>query len=641
LRCRAALPITWDVSLILNEVFILVFSFVRPWALLVFVVVWAVLPNGPALAGETGTPPRERTNSTSRVSYKYEIEVQGSYPDSLLKTFQSTLEIFTGRKDTPKSRAQLLGRLEASLQAAENVLDSEGYYAGTIAGRLMPQADRSAKRIVRLNIEAGRRYRFAKTQITADAADDALLGALQTLAGEVIQTSAPAKADVGVRLAPAFLVRLKELGHPFAHIEDQRFIVDHKTQHVTPIIALDLGPKVRICDLDISGLTTIEPSYVRLLADIAGKPIYDQRLIDAFRDRLIQTGLFSGIQITPEPPAARAQTGSVSDSTLRVVLTEGPQRQVSAQAGFSTDQGFSVEGAWTHRNFFGRNEVFTVRGRIAQLEQSIDTLLTLPNFGRIDQTLNFNLGFSREDNEAFNLLSITGSTILERRLSKAWIVSGGGRLEAQRVEDDLGRRTFYLGGIPLSARYDGTENFFDPQDGIRLDVVVTPEAGFGDASLFFITNDVILRGYKSLNWAKGTVLAARIRVGAIAGEDTVTLPANRRFYAGGGGSIRGYGFQDVGPLDTAGNPFGGRSLLEVAAEARIKVTSTIGVVPFLDFGNVYDSALPGFSNLQYGAGIGLRYHTDFAPIRFDIGTPINPRANDDRVQVYISIGQNF
>lgn len=584
----------------------------------------------------------EDIQQTAKTKPKYNVAEEGNYTPSLLETLKASLPLYTQRKDPPKSRAQLRGRLKTSLAAAQKVLQSQGYYAGRVTGRLAPQIDRNANQKVLLTIEQGERYVYSAADIRITSQpDETLKAALTQTSDQLTAAGAPALAGVGIRLAPALVVRLRELGHPFAKSTKSRFIVDHAARTVTPIINIDPGPKARIAELDITGLQTVEASYVRLLADFGDNPVYDQRAVDGFRERLIQTGLFSGIQLTPVPPAAGAAANGDADITLSVQLTEAPLRQVSAQAGFSTDEGFSLEGGWTHRNFFGRGEVFSVRGRIAQLEQSLETVLTLPNFKRIDQSLNLSFGIARQDTDAFTLFNTTTSAILERRLSERWVVSGGGRAEAQRIEDDLGKRTFYLGALPLSARYDGTNNIFDPQNGIRLNTLITPEAGLGDATLFFVTSDVLLRAYKSFDWFSGTVLAARARIGAVYGEDTATLPANRRFYAGGGGSIRGYGFQNVGPLNDDGDPFGGRSLIELSAEARFKVTPTIGVVPFLDVGNVYQSALPKLSGLQYGAGIGLRYYTDFAPVRLDIGTPINPRPGDDPVQVYISIGQSF
>jgi translocation and assembly module TamA len=135
--------------------------------------------------------------------------------------------------------------------------------------------------------------------------------------------------------------------------------------------------------------------------------------------------------------------------------------------------------------------------------------------------------------------------------------------------------------------------------------------------------------------------AARLAFGAISGAPLNAIPPSRRLYVGGGGSVRGYGYQDIGPKDANNNPVGGRSSTELAIEARYRVTKTIGLVPFFDAGSLYTSEYPKFSAFQYGAGLGARYYSAFGPIRFDVATPLNPRRGDSRVAVYVSIGQAF
>jgi translocation and assembly module TamA len=136
-------------------------------------------------------------------------------------------------------------------------------------------------------------------------------------------------------------------------------------------------------------------------------------------------------------------------------------------------------------------------------------------------------------------------------------------------------------------------------------------------------------------------LAGRVRLGTIFGASRDRIAPSRRFYAGGGGSVRGYGFQRLGPRDPVfDDPIGGRSLTEIAVEARVR-WGNWGLVPFLDAGNIYTSPLPRLDDLRVGAGLGVRYHTRFGPIRVDLGTPLNPRSGDDRVAVYVSLGQAF
>jgi translocation and assembly module TamA len=98
----------------------------------------------------------------------------------------------------------------------------------------------------------------------------------------------------------------------------------------------------------------------------------------------------------------------------------------------------------------------------------------------------------------------------------------------------------------------------------------------------------------------------------------------------------------AGPLASNDDPIGGRSSLVLNLEARVKVTDTIGLVPFVDAGSYYETNVPQLGHrLFYGAGLGLRYYTGFGPLRLDLATPFYKRRADSWVQVYISLGEAF
>ena len=120
------------------------------------------------------------------------------------------------------------------------------------------------------------------------------------------------------------------------------------------------------------------------------------------------------------------------------------------------------------------------------------------------------------------------------------------------------------------------------------------------------------------------------------------MPGPRRFFAGGGGSVRGFRYRSLGPIGPFGQVVGGRSLLEASLEARIKITDTIGIVPFVDAGGAFESGYPDFDEkVRVSAGLGLRYYTAIGPIRLDIAAPLNRRQGDKPVSLYVSIGQAF
>jgi len=108
--------------------------------------------------------------------------------------------------------------------------------------------------------------------------------------------------------------------------------------------------------------------------------------------------------------------------------------------------------------------------------------------------------------------------------------------------------------------------------------------------------------------------------------------------------VRGYGYQQIGPRDSLGDPSGGRSLSEFSIEARVKTgmfDGALSLVPFLDAGAVDQEATPRLRNIRYGAGIGMRYQTGFGPLRVDVGMPLNRKPGESRFGIYIALGQAF
>jgi translocation and assembly module TamA len=144
------------------------------------------------------------------------------------------------------------------------------------------------------------------------------------------------------------------------------------------------------------------------------------------------------------------------------------------------------------------------------------------------------------------------------------------------------------------------------------------------------------------------VLASFIKGGSIFNQPLDAIPPNKRFYSGGGGSIRGYAHQLIGPLDSQYIPEGGKSLAEIGTEIRFKTTETTGVVSFIEGGAVTKGLTPEFAkHTLWGAGVGFRYYSPLGPIRVDIAFPLkrrkdlNGRFIDSAFQLYLSVGQAF
>jgi translocation and assembly module TamA len=191
-------------------------------------------------------------------------------------------------------------------------------------------------------------------------------------------------------------------------------------------------------------------------------------------------------------------------------------------------------------------------------------------------------------------------------------------------------------------KLDKSDDLLNPTRGYRARIDLTPYQSFSGPNLTFVSGRLWGSTYQRLTDSDRYIIAVSAALSSIAGPSLDQIPADKRIYSGGGGSIRAYGYQMAGALDINNRPIGGKSSFELSAEARIKITDNIGIVPFLDAGSYYPTSMPKFGQrLLVGPGLGFRYYTGFGPIRLDIATPLSRRSGDSLVQFYISLGQAF
>jgi translocation and assembly module TamA len=285
-------------------------------------------------------------------------------------------------------------------------------------------------------------------------------------------------------------------------------------------------------------------------------------------------------------------------------------------------------------------------------EQLAAVSLRRSNFMRRDQVLTAQVSASNINRDAFDAKTLLLAAGLERQSNfiwqKKWTWSIGGELIASDERDTIGatgikrRRTYLIAAIPASLTYDGSDSLLDPTEGFRLGGRLSPELSFHGGTFGYTRAQLDASAYHPVS--DRVVAAGRIRVGSIFGADRDDIAPSRRFYSGGGGSVRGYGYQRLGPRDVDDDPIGGRSLAEFSLEARVRLKAfggNFGIVPFLDGGTLSTQSMPDFGDWQFGAGIGVRYYSSFGPIRIDVGTPLNPKSDDSRVAVVVSLGQAF
>jgi len=567
----------------------------------------------------------------------YEVEITGVDDEKLKDLMKESSQLIALQDQPPTTLSGVSRRIEEDQARFDRVLRSEGYYAGTISHRI--DADTDPVRVT-ISVDPGPPFLLSAYSIAyvGKFADDPppAKPALEDLG---LELGARAEAAKIVAAGSKLLGLLRNEARPLAKQTDRRAVADFREQTLSVEVSVDPGPKATFGPVTVTGLTRTNEDYIRQWVSWKEGDPYTQKQMDTLQSDLVDTGLFSSVIVQHAN-----EVDERSEIAITISVEEDKPRAVGAGVSVSTDRGVGGRVFWRHINLFGNNESLELSAQADFLEQGGAINFERPNFGMPGRSVYAGAKGGLSDTDAYEGFDSSLSGGIKWPVSKRWTASVGGLVEYSNLKDNDSEdyTETVLWGIPGTLAYDGTNNKLDPKKGVRLNLTLVPYAGTSDKPLLFNFAEVGVSGYYPLDRERRYVLAGRTRVGSIVGESRDDIPANKRIYAGGGDSIRGYAYQLVGPLNDDDDPLGGRSKIEFSGELRARVYGDFGVVPFVAAGNAYDSEFPDFSGtLQWAAGLGFRYYTAIGPIRFDVGVPLNPRNVDDPFQLYFSIGQAF
>lgn len=434
------------------------------------------------------------------------------------------------------------------------------------------------------------------------------------------------------------LERIKEQGFANAALGQRSVVVDHDTAEMDITFRVNPGSKIYFGETKVVGNEGVEARYVRRLLEWKPGRLVTPERLRATELNLIETGLFNSVRI--EPGKDPDEQGRVP---VQIEVKESKHRTIEAGVRYRSDEGFGGSAGWEHRNLLGTGEQLSFELDGSEIGWRLNGEAREPDFLRRRQALVIGAEIAVENTDAFESQSIGASVGIERSVGKNMNLAAGVAFRALEVEQDGDKDSFGLLSLPASYNWDHSDNLLDPSRGGRLTVQNEPFVDVFGNDVAFNKSSVSYSRYLRLKQRNPRlILAARTRAGFLFGAARDNIPADERFYAGGGGSVRGFGYQLAGELDEDDDPIGGRSLFEAAGELRGQFTESIGAAIFVDSGAAFGSTVPDFEEpLRVGAGGGLRYFSPVGPIRLDVGFPLNGRDSDDAFQIYVSIGQAF
>jgi translocation and assembly module TamA len=571
------------------------------------------------------------------VAYKTEIKLQGLDDSKLADALEAASQLVTLEDKPPASNAALRRRAENDLPRLAEIIRAEGYWTPKLRYTLDPAGGKAR---VTVTVEPGPLFHLASVEFRTPAGEAPPLFDRLGPGAVGLEVGAPARSAPVAAAERRILEEYARNGRPFARVTDRKAVVDVSKDTMMVTYTVEPGPPAKFGLLAITGLGRTDRAYVaRRVAWKEGAP-YDGGAVETTRQDLVKTGLFGSVRIShAEAPDAG---GAVA---MTIALVEGPPRSIGGGIAYSTNLGAGAQVFWEHRNLFGDGERLRLTAGAAQKQYGLALDLRKPDFFDRNQDFLTNAGLLQQRTDAYDSRRAQLFVGIERRLFPSVTAVTGIDLERASVhqlqQPGFGDENYALLGLPLVLRHDSSDDLLDPTQGGRQTLSVTPYHGVSGLSLDFLSARLELRQYRRLDDGGRLVLAGFAALGSILGSSRDDLPADKRLYAGGAGSVRGYAYQHAGPLDAAGVPLGGISSLEVGTELRYRITDTIGIAPFIEGGNVYPTSLPNGTSLFWGAGIGLRYYTIVGPVRVDLATPFTHRPGDKPIEFYISIGQAF
>ena len=616
--------------------------------------------------------------------YKVDIASTGHAP--MDEALRATSELVSLRSTAPVSPLGLMARARGEHDRLKTVLESFGYYQGTVAITVEGLALNTAgladtlialpkKTDAKIAIGFGLGPLYHLRKVTVEGAiPDAARGAFS------LKSGSPAVAADVLSAGASLLTALQEGGYAFAKVDPPVAYEDHTDPVLDVIFHVDAGARMTVGAILFRGLKRVHERLVRRRLTLHSGQQYSPAAIEAARHDLLTLGPFASISV---------QLGSVADAgggvPVTFVFSERARHAVNLTSAYSTDLGGSGGVTWTDRNVFGNAEQLAIAANIINLGGAATTglgydtsaKLTFPEYGHRDQSLQLSVEAIKQSLQAYNQKAVTTGVTVNRKLDAVWNASVGVAASEEQILQESVNYNYTLVAVPLVLSYDSTNlssPLDDPVHGMRNSLNVTPTRSLGRPSASFIVSQIKLAAYVDVH-ALGltdpgrTVIALRALAGVAQGASEFSLPPDQRFYGGGSATIRGYQYQAVGPRFPDGTPEGGTAIAAGTIELRQRFGKNFGAAFFADAGQVRGyctvdvppppplgasahTAVTRCTDFRVGVGAGIRYYTPIGPIRFDVAVPTHHYAplpvvaggyntQNSNFEIYIGLGQAF
>lgn len=589
------------------------------------------------------------TNAHGADPVRYHVSFSQTGDQELDGLLKQTSALVALDSKLPPAPFALIGRARTDQEQFITVLHALGYDSGQVDITIDGMALNDPTLLARLNQLPDNQD--AKVEIKTEKGPLYKLGAI-SITGLPPGFTPATKIHEGqtARAAPILEARdqlvstLRNAGYAFAEVSEPYALANQSTHRLNISYNVAAGPHVDIGAIGFSGLKRTDPEFLRRNIALQPGQAYSSTALQNARATMLGLGVFSSVTVVPGQQAVNGRV------PIQFHVVEMKRHTVSITGAYATDTGFSVGTSWKDRNLFGRAESLTLSTSVSGiagngtdgLGYDFKGVFIKPDYYVHNQTLTLSAEALKESLTAYSRTGLILGGSLSRPITNNTSISYGPTFVNERIKQEGTNRTYVLAQFPIVFNWNTANSILEPTKGHKLTLSLTPTYPvIGKRHHPF----AILLGsgtvYVPVERDAWGVVAVHGLLGSIQGTSQFNVPPDQRFYAGGSGTIRGYSYQTVGPLFADDKPEGGMALDAINFEFRQHVTKNIGVVPFVDAGQVSANSRPFKGTVRVGYGLGLRYYTGIGPIRLDLAFPVKRTAGSGAFALYIGLGEAF
>ncbi|MCU7915754.1 MAG: autotransporter assembly complex protein TamA [Candidatus Thiodiazotropha sp. (ex Gloverina cf. vestifex)] len=498
------------------------------------------------------------------------------------------------------SRLRLLH--DKAPEEIRQALQPFGYFAPKIKSELETL---EASYLVRYRIDSGSQVPLSEVdfQITGDGANDPMVTERFPLSvGDALDLVLYEQAKQSI------LSRVTEKGYLEAHYTAHEVRVDRDNYTARIKLHLETGMRFRFGEIRFEQ-EILNPEFLaRYLSFGSGDPYSYEKLLD-LQGKLIDSEYFKQVEVN-----SRRDQIEGDQIPVDILLSPNKKNRYRIGLGYSTDTGPRLTLDWKRRRIGREGHHMRSELRLSGPEKSLTSEYIIPLARPTVDYISFGASLDYYDLDTSKgnraLLNASHSVDLDRGWRRTLTLDYLYEDSEVGSQDDNAR--LLVPGITWSRIKGGSREYVTKGKLLEFHIEGASDSVLSTTSYVQLyTRDKFIHSLND-DWR----VLARIELGATWADELTELPPSKRFYAGGDNSVRGFGYEDLGPRDGSAEVIGGRYLAVGSLEIERRFAGKWSGALFLDSGNAFD---PDFdAEVAYGFGLGVRWRSPVGPLRFDL-----------------------